>query len=137
MLILYAYKNLSVIIYSHHISRSNIEVFAEAATALAQSLAEILAQNLGDKSSFFGENCTPSSSYLRMNRYLPCPLFSSKVYGLMPHTDSDFLTILYEDQIGGLQIMKDGRWLSVTPNPETLIINIGDLFQVINAYNIG
>ncbi|KAJ4981711.1 hypothetical protein NE237_032548 [Protea cynaroides] len=63
-----------------------------------------------------------------MNRYPPCPL-PWKVFGLMPHTDSDFLTILYQDQVGGLQLVKDGRWVTVKPNPEALIVNIGDLFQ--------
>ena len=48
----------------------------------------------------------------------------------MPHTDSDFLTILYQDQVGGLQLIKDNRWIAVKPNPRALIINIGDLFQV-------
>ncbi|KAL0737960.1 hypothetical protein Bca4012_014170 [Brassica carinata] len=65
---------------------------------------------------------------LRMNRYPPCPK-PSEVYGLMPHTDSDFLTILYQDQVGGLQLIKDNRWIAVKPNPCALIINIGDLFQ--------
>ncbi|KAK9268790.1 hypothetical protein L1049_000553 [Liquidambar formosana] len=78
--------------------------------------------------SFFQENCSPSTSYLRMNRYPPCPI-SSEVFGMMPHTDSDFLTILYQDQVGGLQLVKDDRWFSVKPKPDALIINIGDLFQ--------
>ncbi|XP_021665076.2 gibberellin 2-beta-dioxygenase 8 [Hevea brasiliensis] len=110
--------------------RSTIEAFVQTAATLAQSIAEILAENLGVKSKFFAKYCTPSTSYLRMNRYPPCP-FSSEVYGLLPHTDSDFLTILYQDQIGGLQLMKDGRWVGVRPNnnPEALVINIGDLFQ--------
>ncbi|MBA0807880.1 hypothetical protein Gohar_023657 [Gossypium harknessii] len=47
----------------------------------------------------------------------------------MPHTDSDFLTILHQDQVGGLQLVKDGQWIAVKPNPEALVINIGDLFQ--------
>ncbi|KAJ7946239.1 gibberellin 2-beta-dioxygenase 8 [Quillaja saponaria] len=47
----------------------------------------------------------------------------------MPHTDSDFLTILHQDQVGGLQLVKDGKWIAVKPNPNALIINIGDLFQ--------
>ncbi|CAI0407105.1 unnamed protein product [Linum tenue] len=48
----------------------------------------------------------------------------------MPHTDSDFLTILYQDdQVGGLQLVKDGKCFAVKPNPQALIVNIGDLFQ--------
>ncbi|KAF7840671.1 pyruvate, phosphate dikinase regulatory protein 1, chloroplastic [Senna tora] len=102
--------------------------FASTVSNLAQTLASILAENMGHKSTFFEENCLPSTCYLRLNRYPPCPM-ASQVHGLMPHTDSDFLTILHQDQVGGLQLVKDGKWIAVKPNPHALIINIGDLFQ--------
>ncbi|XP_059664626.1 gibberellin 2-beta-dioxygenase 8-like [Cornus florida] len=108
---------------------STVEDFVEVASKLAQRIAEILAENLGLQSTFFVENCLPSSCYLRMNRYPPCPISSSKVLGLTPHTDSDFLTILNQYQVGGLLLVKDGEWVRVKPNPQALIINIGDLFQ--------
>ncbi|CAH1440009.1 unnamed protein product [Lactuca virosa] len=95
---------------------------------LAQKVAAILAEQLGYKPDSFERDCSTTSCYLRLNRYPACPI-SPEVFGLMPHTDSDFLTILHQDQIGGLQLVKDGRWISVKPNPEALIINIRDLFQ--------
>ena len=98
-------------------------------------MAEILAENLGVSSTFFQENCPEETSYLRMNRYPPCP-FSSEVFGLVPHTDSSFLTVVNQDQIGGLQLWKNGRWINVKPNPEALVINIGDLFQVCFCINL-
>ncbi|KAK4858880.1 hypothetical protein QYF36_023357 [Acer negundo] len=107
---------------------STMEQFATTVAGIAQKLAEILAEKLGHKSTFFRENCLPSTCYLRMNRYPPCPI-PVEVFGLMPHTDSDFLTILHQDQVGGLQLVKDGKWIAVKPNPEALIINVGDLFQ--------
>ncbi|CAK9179295.1 unnamed protein product [Ilex paraguariensis] len=108
---------------------SPIEEYARLVFDLAQNISETLAEHLGCKSTtFFVENCKPSSCYLRMNRYPQCPI-SSKVFGFVPHTDSDFLTILYQDHIGGLQLMRDGEWISVKPTPDALIINIGDLFQ--------
>jgi gibberellin 2-oxidase len=100
------------------------------AGSLAQSLAEILSQILGIKSTYFKENCPPNSSYLRLNRYPPC-LFPTEAFGLMPHTDSSFLTILYQDHVGGLQLLKDGKWFRVKPNPQALVINVGDFFQVV------
>lgn len=109
---------------------SSIEQFVTLASSLAQTLAEILAQKMGHESTFFKENCLPSSCYLRLNRYPPCPI-SFGIHGLMPHTDSDFLTILYQDQVGGLQLVKDRKWVAVKPNPGALVINIGDLFQVL------
>ena len=112
--------------------------FATKVSELAQNLVKILANELSnneESTSFFEENCLPSTCYLRMNRYPPCPKYS-QVFGLMPHTDSDFLTILYQDQVGGLQLVKDGKWIAVKPNPKALIVNIGDLFQVCRACSI-
>ncbi|KAA8519994.1 hypothetical protein F0562_014250 [Nyssa sinensis] len=86
---------------------STMQQFATTVSDLAQKLAEILAEKMGHKSTFFKENCLPSTCYLRMNRYPPCPL-SSEVFGLMPHTDSDFLTILHQDQIRRTAISE--RW---------------------------
>ncbi|CAJ1977276.1 unnamed protein product [Sphenostylis stenocarpa] len=107
---------------------STIQQFATQVSILAKTLADILAEKMGHKSSFFQENCLLSSCYIRLNRYPPCPL-NSEVHGLMPHTDSSFLTILHQDQVRGLQIVKDGKWVAVKPNPDALVIIIGDLFQ--------
>ncbi|XP_021766949.1 gibberellin 2-beta-dioxygenase 8-like [Chenopodium quinoa] len=108
---------------------STVKQFANIVFELSNNLANILAEKLGhDELTFIENKCLSTTSYLRMNRYPPCPKYS-QVLGLMPHTDSDFLTILYQDQVGGLQIIKDGKWISVRPNPEALIVNIGDLFQ--------
>ncbi|KAG4390947.1 hypothetical protein AAZX31_05G081400 [Glycine max] len=112
----------------HHSMRSSLEAFASRVFSLAKSLAEILAFNLNTKSNYFRENCLPKSSYIRLNRYPPCPI-SSKVHGLLPHSDTSFLTIVHQDQVGGLQLMKDGKWVGVKPNPQALVVNIGDFFQ--------
>lgn len=104
--------------------------FAAAMSKLARLLARILAQNLSNHGGIIDEICYESSCFLRLNRYPACPV-SAKIFGLVPHTDSDFLTILYQDEVGGLQLMKDSKWVAVKPNPDALIVNIGDLFQVI------
>lgn len=115
------------------IFRSTIQEFGEKAATLAEKLAEILTRNLGITSNFFKENCSPSDSIVRMSRYLMCECpISSEIYGLVPHTDSDLLTILYQDQIGGLQLKKDGNWMSIKPNLEVVIVHIGDLLQAMS-----
>lgn len=109
--------------------REVMKKLAMAMSGLARLLAGVLTEYLGHSKQLFDENCYESTCFLRLNRYPPCPL-SPEMYGLVPHTDSDFLTILHQDQVGGLHLMKDSRWVAVKPNPEALIINIGDLFQV-------
>lgn len=104
--------------------------YAAAMQKLAKLLAEVLIENLGQKIEEFEEmiNCDESTCFLRLNRYPACKL-SPEIYGLVPHTDSDFLTILHQDQVGGLQLIKDSKWVAVNPNKDALIVNIGDLFQ--------
>jgi gibberellin 2beta-dioxygenase len=109
--------------------RSSLEAFATRMDTLAENLVEILALKVNMKSNHFQENYLPKSSFIRLNRYPPCPI-SSEVFGLLAHCDTSFLTILYQDSVGGLQLMKDGKWIDVKPNPSALVVNIGDLFQV-------
>ncbi|GJN21639.1 hypothetical protein PR202_gb09133 [Eleusine coracana subsp. coracana] len=108
---------------------------ASAMSKLASTLAGVLAEALlghknapGVERERFPEGCDETTCFLRLNRYPPCPLLPD-TFGLVPHTDSDFLTVLCQDQVGGLQLMKDSRWLAVKPIPGALIVNIGDLFQ--------
>jgi len=68
----------------------------------------------------------------RMNYYPPCPQ-PENVIGLNPHSDADALTILLQaNDIEGLQIRKDGQWISVKPLTGAFVVNIGDMFEVID-----
>ncbi|XP_018686857.2 gibberellin 2-beta-dioxygenase 8-like isoform X1 [Musa acuminata AAA Group] len=108
--------------------RCVIEELSLAMAQLATQLVDTLAEGFGRDGTYMKENCTRNMCYLRLNRYPPCPI-PAQVFGLVPHTDSDFLTILCQDEVIGLQLKKGGRWFTVRPNPNTLVINIGDLFQ--------
>lgn len=48
---------------------------------------------------------------------------------IAPHNDVGLLTILSQDQTGGLQIWFQGRWVDVIPIQNTFVINIGDILQ--------
>uniref|UniRef100_A0ACD5WGA6 Uncharacterized protein n=1 Tax=Avena sativa TaxID=4498 RepID=A0ACD5WGA6_AVESA len=51
--------------------------------------------------------------------------------GLSKHEDGKALTFVLQDTVGGLEVLKDGEWVSVEPINGTIIINIGDLIQVL------
>ncbi|CAA7394489.1 unnamed protein product [Spirodela intermedia] len=111
--------------------RCTIEEYASSVSELAQKLGEILAEHLGCRRSYFEEVCSSSTSYLRLNRYPPCPA-PSRVLGMIAHTDSAFLTILHQDKVGGLQLRKGERWVAVKPIPHSLVVNIGDLLEALS-----
>ena len=51
-------------------------------------------------------------------------------WSFSPHADYNAFTLLYQDQLGGLQVMNAaGEWIDVPFLPGTMVVNIGDLFQ--------
>ncbi|XP_057448038.1 protein SRG1-like [Lotus japonicus] len=71
------------------------------------------------------------SQITRWNYYPPCPQ-PENVIGLNPHSDVDALTILLQvNEIEGLQIRKDGKWIPIKPLPNAFIINVGDILEIL------
>ena len=67
---------------------------------------------------------------MKMNYYPPCPE-PDQVNGLTPHSDATGLTILLQvNEVEGLQIKRDGKWVTVKPLPNAFIVNIGDMLEV-------
>lgn len=50
--------------------------------------------------------------------------------GIHHHTDAGAVTVLYQDDIGGLQVHRDGYWHDIPPVDGAFVINIGDMVQV-------
>ncbi|CAJ2648258.1 unnamed protein product [Trifolium pratense] len=68
---------------------------------------------------------------MRFNYYPPCPK-PENVIGLNPHSDAAALTILLQaSDIEGLQIRKDGQWISIKPLTNAFVINIGDILEIL------
>ncbi|KAJ0251017.1 2-oxoglutarate [Hirschfeldia incana] len=68
---------------------------------------------------------------MRMNYYPPCPE-PDQVIGLTPHSDSTGVTILLQvNEVEGLQIKKNGKWVSVKPLPNAFVVNVGDMIEIV------
>lgn len=53
--------------------------------------------------------------------------------GLGSHTDLQLFTLLWQDMIGGLQVLnKEGQWIKALPQPGTIVVNIGDFMMRIS-----
>lgn len=45
------------------------------------------------------------------------------------HTDYGILTLLAQDDVGGLQVKSAGTWIDVPADPSIIVCNIGDMLE--------
>ncbi|XP_020676339.2 2-oxoglutarate-dependent dioxygenase DAO-like [Dendrobium catenatum] len=117
----------SLLDFSSH-DREILSTFALKLHDLIVDLAFKVAQGLGIKDCSFQE----WSCNLRMNKYNFTKETVIGTCGVIAHSDSSFITILFEDESNeGFEIMgSTGNFLAVDPVPGTFFVNIGDMGKV-------
>ncbi|XP_024969769.1 gibberellin 20 oxidase 3-like [Cynara cardunculus var. scolymus] len=99
---------------------------------LALNLMELLEISLGvEGQNYYRKLYEDCISLVRCNYYPKCNQ-PNLTHGVGPHCDPTTITILYQDQVGGLEVFVDNKWKSITPNPDALVINIGDTFKALS-----
>ncbi|XP_024534793.1 flavonol synthase/flavanone 3-hydroxylase [Selaginella moellendorffii] len=96
---------------------------------LSQTLMSALSEGLGLDSNCLAKSFGDSEMILRSNYYPPCPN-PDLALGMNGHTDSGGLTILFEDQVGGLQARKGDLWYDLKPIKNAFIVNIADQLEL-------
>ncbi|MFC8126979.1 isopenicillin N synthase family dioxygenase [Streptomyces sp. NPDC057302] len=98
---------------------------------VARTLTRIFADALGEPPGFFESLTDHSIDVLRMNNYaLPegTVTLDGDLTGMGEHTDFGLVTVLWADQVAGLQVLgSEGTWHDVTPVEGALLVNLGDL----------
>jgi isopenicillin N synthase-like dioxygenase len=120
--------------------RDTIISYLHACNDLALWLLQAFCEGLGEHANHlqkhFGDDHT---SFLRMNHYPLHDLLNDEEaahvtdlgdMALHHHSDSGALTLLLQDDVGGLQVEHGGQWLEVEPIPGALVVNTGDMMQV-------
>ncbi|GER26407.1 gibberellin 20 oxidase 2 [Striga asiatica] len=105
--------------------------YCEAMSKLSLSVMELLGISLGVGPAYFREFFQGNESIMRLNYYPPCRK-PELALGTGPHCDPTSLTILHQDQVGGLEVYVDEKWHSITPNPQAFVVNIGDTFMALS-----
>jgi gibberellin 20-oxidase len=103
--------------------------YCEAMMDLSFAILELLAISLGVDRKLYRKFFEDGFSILRCNFYPPCQE-PGLILGTGPHRDPTSLTILHQDQVGGLEVFSDNVWQTVRPRQSALVINIGDTFMV-------
>ncbi len=112
--------------------RERLLTYMEAVTALGQQLLAAIAYGLGLPRNYFLDRYTRDPTLLfRIFNYPPADV--AEDLGVGEHTDYGLLTLLRQDEVGGLEVRYRDRWLSVPPVPNSFVCNVGDMLERLTA----
>ncbi|KAK4804306.1 hypothetical protein SAY86_004123 [Trapa natans] len=98
---------------------------------LSLNIMEILGDSLGVGKDYLREFFQENDSIMRLNYYPPCQQ-PHLTLGTGPHCDPTSLTILHQSRVSGLQVLVDGKWHGIRPDPNAFVVNIGDTFMALS-----
>ena len=108
--------------------------YAEAMEKLSLELVQRLSVALGLSPNTLLDLFNDPTYFLRLIQYpLLDPNDSPAPFGSAPHTDHGFMTLVLQDDTGGLEVLNsNGRWMPVRPIPNTLVLNVADMLSIIS-----
>jgi isopenicillin N synthase-like dioxygenase len=112
--------------------RDQVLAYIDAMEALGHALLRGCALGLGLQESYFHDHGTREPLLLlRLFNYpsRTVPAGVPAAWGVGEHTDYGLLTMLWQDDVGGLQVRTDSGWVDAPPIPGTFICNVGDMLD--------
>ena len=108
--------------------KPTIEAYVEEADLLARHIVHLIAISLDLPANALDHHFARPTTFLRMLHYPPQPQEESEQIGSAPHTDYGIITVLAQDNSGGLQVRpRGGDWIDAPPIPDTFVLNVADM----------
>jgi isopenicillin N synthase-like dioxygenase len=108
--------------------RATVLEYMAAMTELGHAVMRGLALSLGVEANYFATRYTGDPLILFRIFNYPANADTSG-WGVGEHTDYGLLTILKQDDCGGLQVKTRSGWIEAPPLPNTFVCNIGDMLD--------
>jgi len=111
--------------------KAAILAYYHSAIRLGRTLFTLFALALDLPENFFDDKTSRPAAIMRILHYPPQDPENAdfRKIGIGAHTDYECFTILWQDDVGGLQVQNTaGKWIKAEHIPGTLVVNIGDQF---------
>ncbi|KAJ6191541.1 hypothetical protein N7519_001562 [Penicillium mononematosum] len=112
--------------------RRVMDEYHDAMIELAVAIMQVIARTLGLDEDVFGDFCDHPVSILRLLHYPSQEVDASDLErGIGAHTDFGAITMLLQDDTGGLQVWNNlsSEWVDVTPVPGAYVVNLGNMMM--------
>jgi isopenicillin N synthase-like dioxygenase len=109
--------------------RTLVLAYLDALTTAGQAVLAGVALSLGLDANYFAAECTAEPTILFRIFHYPASSRHDESWGVGEHTDYGLMTLLAQDDSGGLQVATPEGWIDVPPIPGTLVCNIGDMLD--------
>jgi isopenicillin N synthase-like dioxygenase len=112
--------------------RTALSTYYEAMGSCGADLLRCVALSLDLPEDFFASRYRKRLQRTQIIYYPPQPPeLGDDQFGVAPHSDFGCITLLWQDQNGGLEVLERSSrsWIPAIPIPDTLVVNVGDLLE--------
>jgi isopenicillin N synthase-like dioxygenase len=110
--------------------RETCVAYCDAVERLAKRLLPVYAAALDLPEHYFDPAFVEPQYTLRLAHYPRQDIPAENEFGIAPHTDSTFMTLLAQNDIPGLQLLtQSGDWIEAPVIPGTFVVNSGELLK--------
>ena len=110
--------------------RATITEYWAACDAAAQPMLDAFAAGMAiDRDEFRRWHEAPLTNMTLL--HYPTQPPTAAVTGIHPHKDTNVITLLHPDPVGGLEVRAgDGSWLDVEAPADALVVNVGEMLEL-------
>ncbi|KAL8038068.1 hypothetical protein ABFX02_11G079900 [Erythranthe guttata] len=110
--------------------RKVVAEYSDRTSSLAEKLLGLISESLGLNSSCIKDCVGEFYQNITVSYYPPCPQ-PELTLGLQSHSDFGAVTLLIQDDVGGLEVLKDGEWIFVNPLHDAVFVILADQTEII------
>jgi isopenicillin N synthase-like dioxygenase len=115
------------------VDRKDVMEYCTSVKRVEFALLEAMSESLGLEKDYIDKMLYNHGQKISMNYYPICQEQDLEfTRGVRHHTDPTIITILLQDNVPGFKVLNNGKWVDVGHIPNTLVIHVGDLLQVIH-----
>ncbi|KAK9924199.1 hypothetical protein M0R45_032581 [Rubus argutus] len=110
--------------------RQVVTEYSDRIASLARELLGLVSESLGLKTQRLEEAVGEFYQNITISYYPPCPQ-PDLTLGLQAHSDFGAITLLVQDDVGGLEVLKDNEWVPVKPlGGDAIVVLLADQTEI-------